>query len=1226
MPVDFLDSPATERGDVSLAQVPVLDFSIVQPFASPTKNPAEDLRNRMRGARGRAMQQPPIRTPRIRNALVNRPNPTGPAKQEFTPLLRSAKRKEILRQSILEEKENALESEIPPTPAGFRSSYGGDGTQLPLNSSMLDDEGTRSSMGGPVPNAHAVSSSMLSATPMPSLPKDGQGGVLEQGNVLSLRDQEAKLDQISKENFGLKLKIHFLEEALRKTGSEYHQATLKENAELKTERLTIDADSKRQKKRLLMVEQELEEYRHKYTEHLHTNKRHSTTSEIHAEEVAKLQRLADESQRLADERLRDIEDLRAQLEAGRQSEESGEQIQELKEDIQDLKRDVRDRDDQLDAKAEELETLQAELRNAKAGSNEIENMQEDIDELEAELKQKEEELSEKSARLAEVEQQLNDNQKSKATTADLQTDLAKVENELRHKTEAVDNAVEHIAKLKERLHAAESESKQTIEEREQDIDDLEDKLEVLESRQAAASKQHDDALRNAQRELADKDGEIRALQERLGTARGSWDAEAQQSDARLQEKDRLIKDKDALLREKSQIIDQRDDELLDLQRRLRTADTREKEAVQSQASKVKSLSGRIFELEQSLQQETAKARERLEEKDKLIEARSAELKTARNTVSTVKSVEEAEIQAKTALIRELEATNKRVEASCREHLRRITSLESQLKAVETPSRKNALLKEQSAEVQSLKEQLQKLERSKDAELDDLEQEIVLLEKENLRLKQKADLVKELESQIDTLSGERDGLQRKVERLNERARAADKDQSILGHKTDELSEKQARIETLEDQIDQLESACQHHERQIKLEIEQFRIQHEHDLAATKQALEDEITMLENVLDVADAEKDKLATEVTELQQQLQTAKLAKETGTPARERNGLRLRLTAVETERDLLKAKVAESDRASDEHGQLQNKLAIAEARIAELQDALEIAQQEKTIADERQDLHGLVKQSRIEAEELQIKLNDRERRLGASSKREGELRGQLEAAQLELEDVQAHTAELESKMSSQVTREKQLRSQVRELKEAAIRLDELEMQLGDRNSSSSGHARREAELRSQLRDAKIGLESLQIELAEKEDRILTLMKREHTLRQQLKRGRTVDDETTQVLVEDVQAQLDEAEAEVRMLQRQLAEREKSLNTCRKKESELRSKIKGLQSGPGNVEMEQRRHQREVKGLAKQIQLLRARCSREEGFRKDLVYTKRWFLMQVEMYNEWYVCCDHAVC
>ncbi|QIX00600.1 hypothetical protein AMS68_006117 [Peltaster fructicola] len=1218
MPANYLDTPATERGDVSLAQVPALDFSIVQPFASPTKNPAEDLRNKMRGLRGRAMQQPPMRTPRIRNALLSKPNPAGPSKQEFTPLLRSARRKELLRQSIMEEKEN---SDVPPTPAGFRSSYGGDGTQLPLNSSMLDDEGTRSSMGGPAPVAHAISSSMLSATPVPSLPKDGQGGVLE-GNVLSLRDQEAKLDQIQKENFGLKLKIHFLEEALRKTGSEYHQATLKENAELKTERLTIDADSKRQKKRLLMLEQELEEYRHKHSEHLQTSKKFSATSEGYAEELAKLQKLADAAQQLADDRLRDMERLRAQLEEVQKSEEPAEQIQELQDDIQDLKGELRERENQLDTKDEQIDSLQAELRTAKAGSEEIEHMQQDIDELEAELKEKEEELTRKDHRISELEQNTGDDDDSKATITKLKSDLAHVEKELHHKTEVVDNAVKHIGELKERLQTSDSENKKTIAEHEREIEALEDKLEGLESQQAITSKQHGDALRNAERELADKEGEIRALQERLGTARGSWDAEAQQTDARLQEKDRQLKERDERLREKIQVIEQRDDELADLQRRLRTADLREKDAVQSQTSKFKSLTDRVFELEHKLQRETAKASEISLEKDKVIESQSAELRSERNRV---KLTDGAEVRTQTARLHELESANKRAEASNREQARRITSLESQLNAVETPSRKNALLKEQSSEVLSLKQKLQKLEESKDAELDELEQELESLEKENLSLQQKVGLVTELEIKVETLSIERDGLQRRIERLDERARTAEKDQSILGHQTDELGEKQAKIEKLEDEMDKLEVECQRHEHQMRLEIEQLRAQHDVDLATTKQALEDDIVMLENALDEADAEKSVSTARILKLEQDVQAAKLAKETGTPARERDALRARLERVEAERDDMKSRLSELEIATKDHANLRNKLASAEGkagklheRIAELEGALETAQQEKTIADERQDLHSLVKQSRIEAEEIQLKLDERERKLSASSKREGEVRGQLEAAQLELEDLQAHTADLEGKMASQVAREKHLRAQVRELKEAAVRLDELEMQLGDRNSSSSGHARREAELRSQLRDAKIGLESLQIELAEKEDRILTLMKREHALRQQVQRGRTVDDDATQIMLEDVQAQLEEAEGDVKVLQRQLVEREKLLNSSQKKEVELRSRIKGLQSLQHAVDgdADQRRHLREVKGLAKQIQLLRARCAREEGFRQDLVYTKRWFLMQVEMYNE----------
>jgi hypothetical protein len=51
----------------------------------------------------------------------------------------------------------------------------------------------------------------------------------------------------------------------------------------------------------------------------------------------------------------------------------------------------------------------------------------------------------------------------------------------------------------------------------------------------------------------------------------------------------------------------------------------------------------------------------------------------------------------------------------------------------------------------------------------------------------------------------------------------------------------------------------------------------------------------------------------------------------------------------------------------------------------------------------------------------------------------------------------------------------------------------------------------------------------------------------------------------------------------------------------------------------EKRHIKEINGLAKQIQFLRARCSRAESFREALGYQKRFFLMQIQTYNEWYV-------
>ncbi|KAF1352181.1 microtubule associated-domain-containing protein, partial [Delphinella strobiligena] len=79
----------------------------------------------------------------------------------------------------------------------------------------------------------AVASSSIMSTPIPVLPQRGHGGPLDHGNILTLRDQEAKLDSLNKENFTLKLKIHYLEENLRRSGTEHQQETLKQNTELK---------------------------------------------------------------------------------------------------------------------------------------------------------------------------------------------------------------------------------------------------------------------------------------------------------------------------------------------------------------------------------------------------------------------------------------------------------------------------------------------------------------------------------------------------------------------------------------------------------------------------------------------------------------------------------------------------------------------------------------------------------------------------------------------------------------------------------------------------------------------------------------------------------------------------------------------------------------------------------------------------------------------------------
>ena len=397
---NYINTPATERGDYTSISEKHVDFSFAQPFGSPSKNPAQDLRNHMKGMRSGTK---PLQTPRVRNPLVDKRNPSGPQKQEFTPLLKSAKRNQLIRESILGEKENATSGPLE-TPAGFRSSYAGQALDLPASSSMMDDDISGNCDATPV--APAQSSSMMDSTPLPHLPDGGGAAMLDQGNMLSLRDQETKLDQIQKDNFGLKLKIHYLEQALDKTGTAFQQETLKENVELKTTKMTIEADLKRQRKRLQQAQLELEEYRQKFTTFEETvKKRHATQHKT--EEFKRLQQIAEESQRVAKKREQELAAMQERVEEAEKEQQTAvaqqdpEELQRLRDDVLDLEAAVQDRDRQLDEKDEQLENLEGQLKSTKASTLEAEHLQQDIDELEAELKEKDACLQEKDAQLRE---------------------------------------------------------------------------------------------------------------------------------------------------------------------------------------------------------------------------------------------------------------------------------------------------------------------------------------------------------------------------------------------------------------------------------------------------------------------------------------------------------------------------------------------------------------------------------------------------------------------------------------------------------------------------------------------------------------------------------------------------------------------------------------------------------------------------------------------------------
>lgn len=178
----YIETPHTDAGNATYMSnaYNLENFSVENSILSPSKN-KDDLISQLRTGRGIS-----LKTPRSRVPFTDRLNIPRATQGEFTPLLKSAVKNNLLR------KENR--GGAPKTPAFLKHGYkDANSPALPAREvSTLYDDDTGSSGagdGGPTP-APNISSSAQS-TPLAVLPGRNAGGVLaDHGNVMTLREQE----------------------------------------------------------------------------------------------------------------------------------------------------------------------------------------------------------------------------------------------------------------------------------------------------------------------------------------------------------------------------------------------------------------------------------------------------------------------------------------------------------------------------------------------------------------------------------------------------------------------------------------------------------------------------------------------------------------------------------------------------------------------------------------------------------------------------------------------------------------------------------------------------------------------------------------------------------------------------------------------------------------------------------------------------------------------------
>ena len=179
----YIETPRTDAGNATyLSNGHNLEnFSVENSFLSPQKR-KDDLISQFRNGRGID-----LKTPRVRGPLADLHNlPAAPAQGEFTPLLQSGLRKNLLRNGKL--------NGAPETPAFLKAGYKGKSPALPAaEASAMYGYDEESSVGGehdgtPVPQ---IVNSSAQSTPLAVLPARDAGGVLQdQGQMMTLREQE----------------------------------------------------------------------------------------------------------------------------------------------------------------------------------------------------------------------------------------------------------------------------------------------------------------------------------------------------------------------------------------------------------------------------------------------------------------------------------------------------------------------------------------------------------------------------------------------------------------------------------------------------------------------------------------------------------------------------------------------------------------------------------------------------------------------------------------------------------------------------------------------------------------------------------------------------------------------------------------------------------------------------------------------------------------------------
>ena len=325
-------------------------------------------------------------------------------------------------------------------------------------------------------------------------------GLLQgEGQLLSLKEQERIIDEVKKENFGLKMKLVLLEDRLKQQEPENVRRAIKENIEIRVESEGLKVELKRYKKSLNQSEKQITELRKDVAE-MESRADREFRNGRRGEEIDRLLQEAmeklDEKERELDAVLDENEKLREeadqyfdklnQLEHG-EVEEFGKlkkQIEQLLGEKEDMENEARQAQTTVEEKEDELDGLKHDLREKELELKELKlNWARETGDKEREVRELERvnrELKSQTDRLKEEKLGIEGDMDGALKTAHaridtLQDTISSLQIQLQKETSSNPQVAEERARLETRCSKLEEEMRQ-LELRYEQMEDEKDTL------------------------------------------------------------------------------------------------------------------------------------------------------------------------------------------------------------------------------------------------------------------------------------------------------------------------------------------------------------------------------------------------------------------------------------------------------------------------------------------------------------------------------------------------------------------------------------------------------------------------------------------------------------------------------------------------------------------------------------------------------------------------------